>query len=293
MYRKYSHSRQYITGNTNGVLITHGTNIWLSGNDISGNTGTNYENQVVVSEQLPAIQAASVQYNAVQAPDADRLQYQGGDDNESARSYLQFDLDGIEGKLATAWVYVYGQALESPAGGSGADIALYAVDDNDWDSNTIIGMKDESPPELGQKLDNVQLNNNGENVGMYSMRRVCSRTLDGGGTISLAFAQDADKPVIWQQLYNGADCSYRPYLRIETYPPVELATVQVTVDRLAAGAGYDDPTAVSVYTIQDRTLRWNNAEISFIESDTRSCVRESYVVLLPHCSLGKLCCRLR
>lgn len=253
-----------ITGNANGVLITHGTNIWLSGNDISGNAGTNYENQIVVNEQLPAIQAASVQYDAVQAPDADRLRIKGGDDNESARSYLQFDLDGIEGKLATAWVYVYGQALESPAGGSGADVALYAVDDNDWDSTTIMWNEHESPPELGQKLDSVQLHNNGQDAWyVFDATMFVQDQLDGGSTMSLAFAQDADDTGYLAELYNGADSSYRPYLRIETYPPVELATVQVTVNRLQLVPGMTAQLSVAGMHNTGANATLNDAEISF------------------------------
>lgn len=255
----------HVTGNTNGVLILHGTNIRLFGNKISGNTGTDYENQVVVSELIPATRAASVQQNAQNAPVANLLQIKGGKDSASVRSYQQFDLNSIEGKLATAWLYVYGQALESPAGETGAATSLYAVDSIDWDSDTMQWNTYQSPPELGQKLSTVQLNNKGEYAWyVFDATVLVQERLDGDRTISLAYALNADQTGYLTHLYNGSDSSYRPYLRVETYPPVELAAVAVTADRSQLVPGMTTQLHVTGTYNTGLDVSLENADISFI-----------------------------
>ncbi|OAS87829.1 MULTISPECIES: discoidin domain-containing protein [Metabacillus] len=221
-----------VTGNTNGVNISYGTNILLSGNEISGNNETDYINSVAIPKQLSAIEAASVQKNASSPLDTSDLLIKGGDDDSSIRTYLKYDLSQLSGKIATAKLYVYGRTLESKNEKKTVANSLYGVEDDLWSGNSLMWDSDDTQPALGDHLSTIQVKDDGfDSWYVFDATLFVKDQLAGDKTVSLAIAQDPALTGYLTQLYNGADSDKRPYLMVETYPPVELASVTVSADK--------------------------------------------------------------
>lgn len=221
-----------VTGNTNGISILHGTNILLTGNKISGNTGTDYINNMAIPKQLSASEAASVQKNASSPLDTSKLLIKGGDDDNTIRTYLKYDLSQLNGEIATAWLYVYGRSLESAYGETAVANSLYGVEDDSWSVNDLMWNSSDAPPVLGDHLSTIPVRDDGVDAWyVFDATMFVKDQMKGDKTVSLAIAQDSALTGYLTQLYNGAESDKRPYLRVETYPPIELASITVTADK--------------------------------------------------------------
>ncbi|MBD1380662.1 discoidin domain-containing protein [Metabacillus arenae] len=221
-----------VTGNTNGVNISYGTNILLSGNKISANTETDYVNSVAIPKQLSGIEAASVQKNASAPLEASDLLVKGGDDDSTIRTYLKYDLSQLSGKIATARLYVYGRALESKNEKTTVANSLYGVEDDSWNVNDLMWDSNDAPPALGDHLSTIKVKDDGVDAWyVFDVTLFVKDQLAGDKTASLAIAQNPELTGYLTQLYNGEGSDKRPYLRVETYPVVELASVTVTADK--------------------------------------------------------------
>ncbi|MGM7722459.1 galactose-binding domain-containing protein [Metabacillus sp. Hm71] len=222
----------HVTNNTNGIGILHGTNILLTGNVISGNTGTDYINNAVIPAQLPSSEAASVQKNASSLLDPSKLFIKGGDDDNTIRTYLKYDLSQLNGEIATAWLYVHGRALESKSTESTVVNSLYGVEDDTWSVSELMWNSSGAPPVLGDHLSTIPFRNDSvDSWYVFDATKYVKDQLKGDKTVSLAITQDPMQTGYLTQLYNGSESDKRPYLRVETYPPVELASVTVTADK--------------------------------------------------------------
>jgi hypothetical protein len=221
-----------ITGNSNGVDISAGTDIVLSGNEISGNIGTDYINRVAIVEQLTASEAASIRRNGQLNSGGSDLLVKGGSDDDTIRTYLKFDLSQVKGSIAAAWLHVYGRAMESGNAEASVANSVYGVEDDSWSGNGLVWNSSVTPPALVEKQSTAAIRNDGiDAVYQFDATLFVKDQLAGDKTVSLAIAQDREATGYLTRFYNGAENDRRPYLRVETYPPLELASVSVTSDK--------------------------------------------------------------
>ncbi|WP_052737881.1 discoidin domain-containing protein [Bacillus sp. SA1-12] len=265
-----------VTGNTNGIGILHGTNILLSGNEISDNSGTDYINNMVTATKLSAGESGSVQKNSSYALDPSKLLIKGGDDDCTIRTYLKYDLSELNGEIATAWLYVHGRALESNSKQMPVSNTLYSVDDDVWSGNNLMWNSSHAPPELGDHLSTLPIRNDGVDAWyIFDATMFVKDQLKSDKMVSLAIAQDPAKTGYLTQLYNGSESNMRPYLRVETYPLVQLASLNVTADKTQLIPNTSTPLHVTgkmntetIVTLDDATILYESLTPELASVDT-------------------------
>lgn len=227
--------------NTNGIFIEAGTGIVLSGNELSGNTGIDYDNRTVTVRDFVPVADVSVRQGTSTNTGTDRsLIVQGGNNLSTRQSFLKFDLGTLTGSVSLAKLLVYGRASAS---GSDTVNSLYGVDSDDWIESGSSGMVWANKPALGGKLSTALFTKDDYAWRVFDATDYVRAQLNAGGDheaaagiVSLAVVQDTSLGVY--TLFNSRETSdHQPYLRIETSATRELESVTLTADKQLLGIG--------------------------------------------------------
>ncbi|NOU89323.1 DNRLRE domain-containing protein [Paenibacillus sp. LMG 31460] len=230
-----------VVGNTNGIFIEAGTGIVLSGNEVSGNTGIDYDNRTVTVRDYLPVADVSVRQGTSTNTGTDRsLIIQGGNNLSTRQSFLKFDLGTLTGSVSSAKLLVYGRAS---ATGSDTVNSLYGVDSDDWIESGSSGMVWANKPALGSKLSTAPFTKDDYAWRVFDATDYVRAKLNTGGgyaatagIMSLAVVQDTTLGVY--TLFNSREASdHQPYLRIETSATRELESVTLTSDKQLLGIG--------------------------------------------------------
>ncbi|WP_436241962.1 CBM96 family carbohydrate-binding protein [Paenibacillus sp. LjRoot56] len=230
-----------IVSNTNGIFIEAGTGIVLSGNELSGNTGIDYDNRTVTVRDFVPVADVSVRQGTSTNTGTDRsLIVQGGNNLSTRQSFLKFDLGTLTASVSSAKLLVYGRASAS---GSDTVNSLYGVDSDDWIESGSSGMVWANKPALGGKLSTAPFTKDDYAWRVFDATDYVRAQLNAGGDheaaggiVSLAVVQDTSLGVY--TLFNSRETSdHQPYLRIEMSATRELESVTLTSDKQLLGIG--------------------------------------------------------
>ncbi|MDF2645436.1 MAG: hypothetical protein K0Q73_1241 [Paenibacillus sp.] len=142
---------------------------------------------------------------------------------------MKYDISQVQGSVATVWLYVYGRALESLDEDTPVAHSLYAVTEDNW---TKDGMMWANKPILKEKLSTIGVRKGEDAWYRMDATMFVKEQLAGDKTVSLAIALDIAQAGFLSRFNGSEQDDHRPYLRIETYPPVELASISVKADKM-------------------------------------------------------------
>lgn len=182
--------------------------------------------------------------------------------NTTRKTYFKFDLNSINGEVASAKLYAYGRVSDS--GGTEVDNKIYGVDNDSWTESTI---KWNIAPDASTYLSTVHTNNQLQwrefDVTSY-VKSQCS----GDKKASFVILQDAT-PGLYTYFNSKESSSKQPCLKIITYKKINVDVNPEADAFVRDGAYTEDNYGTATSLIVKKSTTGNNRQ-AYLKFDLSS-----------------------